>query len=71
MGYNPCMLVEQNGRAIMSCDRCPIRLDIGIYQAVVNRPSERMPSMWVKSARDQHLCPQCATQEMRRMGLRP
>lgn len=63
------MIVEEQGRAIMHCDRCRIRLDIGPYQRVLAQ-GERMPSMWMKRAANEHLCPQCATAEMRRMGLR-
>lgn len=63
------MIEEQAGRAIMKCDRCPIRLDLGPYQAVLHR-GERMPSMWMKAGSGRHLCPQCSTAEMRRLGMR-
>jgi hypothetical protein len=53
----------------MQCDRCPIRLDLGPYMQVLHR-GERMPSMWVKAGEDQHLCPQCATEEIRKLGFR-
>lgn len=63
------MLVEQDGRAIMKCDRCPIRLDLGPYQVVTHR-RERMPSMWMKAGQGEHLCPQCASRELDRLGIR-
>jgi hypothetical protein len=54
---------EEGGRAVIHCDHCPIRLDLG--QAAVVKQHLRMPSAWIQDAPDHHLCPTCAQKEMR------
>ena len=46
-------------RLVMSCDKCPIRLDLGPAQVALNR--NRTPSGWLAIGEDRHLCPQCAS----------
>ena len=47
-------------RLVMSCDRCPIRLDLGPAQVALNR--NRTPSGWLALGDNRHLCPQCSGQ---------
>jgi hypothetical protein len=49
---------EENGRAVIHCDRCPVRLDLG--SASIVSAHMRMPSGWVQDAPDHHFCPVCA-----------
>jgi len=49
-------------RLVISCDRCPIRLDLGPAQVALNRG--RTPSGWIAVGTDRHLCPQCSSTAM-------
>jgi len=46
------------GRLALTCDRCPIRLDLGPELAA--RARNRTPSGWVAIGADRHYCPQCS-----------
>jgi hypothetical protein len=52
------MLITDNGRVVIACSHCPIRLDLGPKPAVEHR--NRMPSMWRNLGDDRHACPNCA-----------
>ena len=52
------MIREDAGRIIVSCDRCPVRLDVGNVNFA--RARNRTPSGWVRTAPDTHYCPLCA-----------
>jgi hypothetical protein len=52
------MLRDESGRAVILCNNCPARLDLGPSAAARHR--NRMPSMWFGVGGDQHLCPQCS-----------
>jgi hypothetical protein len=49
---------EDVGRLILSCDRCPARLDLGVARAV--RARNRTPSGWIRTGHDTHYCPLCS-----------
>jgi hypothetical protein len=49
---------EDAGRLIVSCDRCPVRLDLGLVSAV--RQRNRTPSGWLRTGPNTHYCPVCA-----------
>jgi hypothetical protein len=49
---------RQGGRLIICCDRCPVRLDLGLE--AVARARNRMPSGWINIDADRHFCPSCA-----------
>jgi len=53
---------EERGRAVIHCDRCPVRLDLGATAILSHRL--RMPSAWIQHAPDRHLCPTCARKEL-------
>jgi len=57
---------EEEGRSVIHCDRCPVRLDLGMSAIVSQRL--RMPSAWVQDAPDHHLCPLCARKELEEMA---
>lgn len=59
------MIREETGRAVIHCDRCPIRLDLGAAAIVSARL--RMPSAWIQDGPDHHLCPTCASKEIEEM----
>ena len=46
------------GRLVLHCDRCSVRLDMGPYMAVARR--NRTPSGWVNLGGDRHVCPSCS-----------
>jgi hypothetical protein len=50
--------IDRSGRVILSCDHCPVRMDLGPEQAV--RARNRMPSGWVNLGSDRHFCTSCA-----------
>lgn len=52
------MIREDASRLILSCDRCPAQLDLGIARAV--RARNRTPSGWIRAGRDTHYCPICS-----------
>ena len=60
------MIREENGRAVIHCDRCPVRLDLGTAAIVAQHL--RMPSAWFQDAPDHHLCPTCARKELQDMA---
>lgn len=64
------MLREEQGRAVIHCDRCPIRIDIGAH-AIVRNHELRMPTAWLRHGPDEHLCPTCASKEMRALASKP
>jgi hypothetical protein len=49
---------EDDGRLIVCCDRCPVRLDLGLANAA--RARNRTPSGWLKTGATSHYCPQCS-----------
>jgi hypothetical protein len=49
---------EDAGRLILCCDRCAVRLDLGIADAV--RARNRTPSGWMRTGADKHCCPLCS-----------
>ena len=49
-------------RLVISCDKCPIRLDLGPAQVALHR--RRTPSGWLAVGEDRHLCPQCSSTSM-------
>jgi hypothetical protein len=52
------MTDEVDGRLVIHCDRCPVRLDLGPAQVAMAR--NRRPSGWLEIGPDKHLCPMCA-----------
>ena len=60
------MIREEEGRSVIHCDRCPVRLDLGVSKIVAQRL--RMPSAWIKDGPDHHLCPTCARKEIQEMA---
>jgi hypothetical protein len=46
------------GRLVVTCDRCPVRMDLGPEAAV--RARNRAPSGWVSIGGDRHYCPRCS-----------
>ena len=46
------------GRLIISCDRCPVQMDLGPEEAA--RARNRTPSGWFRLEADRHFCPACA-----------
>lgn len=52
------MIREDAGHLIVCCDRCPVRLDLGIADAV--RARNRTPSGWIRTGAESHMCPLCA-----------
>jgi hypothetical protein len=46
------------GRLIISCDRCPVQMDLGPEK--VARARNRAPSGWFRLEGDRHFCPSCA-----------
>ena len=44
---------------IVSCDRCPARLDVGNVNFA--RARNRTPSGWIKTGPDTHCCPLCSS----------
>jgi hypothetical protein len=55
---------QESGRAVIHCDRCPHRLDLG-PAAIVTQHMHRMPSAWLQDGKDHHLCPTCARKEIK------
>jgi hypothetical protein len=51
---------EDGGRLIVCCDRCPVRLDLGVAKAA--RARNRAPSGWLRTGADSHYCPLCSPQ---------
>jgi hypothetical protein len=49
---------QEDNRAVIHCDRCPVRLDLG--PAAIVAAHMRMPSGWVQDAPDHHFCPVCS-----------
>jgi hypothetical protein len=49
---------DEDGRTVIHCDRCPVRLDLGPAPMVALRL--RMPSGWIQDEPERHLCPACA-----------
>jgi hypothetical protein len=49
---------EDANRLIVSCDRCPARLDLGTVNAA--RARNRTPSGWLRTGANHHACPLCA-----------
>ena len=47
-----------DGRLVLTCDRCPVRLDLGPYMAAARR--NRTPSGWINLGGDRHACPSCS-----------
>ena len=60
------MIIEEAGRSVIHCDRCPIRLDLG--PAAIVKQRLRMPSAWISDAPDHHLCPTCAEKALRALA---
>ena len=61
------MILDEGGRSVIHCDRCPVRLDLG-PSAIVSQHL-RMPSAWIQDAPDHHLCPTCSRKEMQEMAV--
>ena len=59
------MILDEGGRSVIHCDRCPVRLDLG--PTAIVRQHLRMPSAWIQDAPDHHLCPACSRKEMQEM----
>ena len=59
------MRKEIDGRVVLFCDRCKARLDVGVAKALAVRP-ERMPSGWLKTGENEHLCNLCSSGAMHR-----
>ena len=59
------MIREEGDRAVIHCDRCPVRMDLGA--AAIVKQHLRMPSGWIRDAPDHHLCPACLQRELREM----
>ena len=52
------MTQASSGRLVLTCDRCPVRMDLGPELAV--RARNRAPSGWVSIGGDRHYCPRCS-----------
>ena len=52
------MTQSSSGRLVVTCDRCPVRMDLGPEAAV--RARNRAPSGWVSIGGDKHYCPRCS-----------
>jgi hypothetical protein len=52
------MTTETEGRRVISCDRCHARLDLG--PATANPYRNRMPSGWLTTGENSHLCGLCS-----------
>jgi len=61
------VLRDETGRAVIHCDRCPVRLDLG-PAAIVTAHMQRMPSGWLQDGPDHHLCPTCARRQIRELA---
>ena len=57
------MIREEDGRSVIHCNRCAVRLDLGPV-AIVTAHMHRMPSGWLQDGPDLHLCPICARKEI-------
>jgi hypothetical protein len=57
---------DEGARAVIHCDRCPIRLDLG--PAAIVKAHLRMPSAWIQDGPDHHLCPTCAQKALRELA---
>jgi hypothetical protein len=53
------VIKDQDGRGVIHCDRCTIRMDLGPAAIVLRRI--RIPSGWLQDAPDHHLCPVCSS----------
>jgi hypothetical protein len=49
---------EFHGRTLVCCDKCPVRLDLGLTLAV--RARNRTPSGWISAGTNLHYCPLCS-----------
>jgi hypothetical protein len=56
---------EIDGRVVLFCDRCKSRLDFGAAKAAAVM-RERLPSGWVKTGANEHLCNLCSSGAMHR-----
>jgi hypothetical protein len=56
---------DEEGRKVIHCDRCPVRLDLGPTAIVSMRL--RMPSGWIQDEPDHHLCPTCSSRAVSEM----
>ena len=63
------MIRDEEGRAVIHCDRCPVRMDLGPFSIVTVRL--RMPSGWIQDAPDHQLCPVCTRRELADMASAP
>lgn len=63
------MIRVEGGSVVISCSRCPVRLDLGPAEMVRHR--NRMPSMWASAGGDRHFCPSCAENHMPRFARSP
>ena len=52
------MTRADSGRLVLTCNQCPVRLDLGPEAAV--RARNRAPSGWVSIGADRHYCPRCS-----------
>jgi hypothetical protein len=50
---------DDRGRLVISCDNCPVRMDLG--PAPLARQRNRAPSGWVAVGYNRHYCPSCST----------
>lgn len=53
------MTAVVGNRLVISCDKCPVRLDLGPAQIALNR--RRTPSGWLATGEGRHLCPRCSS----------
>ena len=53
------MIREVDGRLVVHCNNCPVRLDLG--PATTARSRNRAPSGWVSAGGEIHFCPMCAS----------
>ena len=60
------MIRDEDGRSVIHCDRCPVRMDLG--PTVIAQKRLRMPSAWIQDAPDHHLCPTCAEKALRELA---
>jgi hypothetical protein len=56
------VIIKEDARSVIHCDRCPVRLDLGPSAIVSTRM--RLPSGWLQATPDHHLCPTCARKEI-------
>lgn len=61
------MIRDEEGRSVIHCDRCPVRMDLGA--SAILRARMRMPSAWLKDGPDHHLCPACARKALQDMAV--